>query len=58
MIQKQYLTTNLKKPHIERIVHNNNIKYLTMKNEIDNKLKNLIKFILGDILAILEGIKC
>jgi hypothetical protein len=57
MIQKQYLTTNLKKSHIERIVHNYNIKYLTMKNEIDNKLNNLIKFILGDILAILEGIQ-
>ena len=44
MIQKQYLTNNLKKSHIERIVQNYNIKYLTMKNEIDNKLNNLINF--------------
>ena len=57
MIQKQYLTNNLKKSHIERIVHNYNIKYLTMKNEIDNKLNNLINFILTDILSIFEEIQ-
>ena len=57
MIQKQYLTNNLKKSHIERIVHNYNIKYLKMKNEIDNKLNNLINFILTDILSIFEEIQ-
>jgi len=57
MIQNQYLTNNLKKSHIERIVHNYNIKYLTMKNEIYNKLNNLINYILTDILSILEGIQ-
>ena len=40
MLQLQYLNTKLQKKHIEQILSNFNIKYTTMKKEIENKINN------------------
>ena len=57
MFQNQYYNRNLTKEHIEKILTNYNIKYNTMKNEIDAKFNNMIKLFINDIKAFLENIE-
>lgn len=57
MLQNQYYNSILKKEHIEKILTNYNIKYNTMKNEIDAKFNNMIKLFINDIKAFLENIE-
>ena len=57
MLQNQYYNSKLSKNHIEKILSNYNIKYNTMKNEIDAKLNNMIKLFINDIKAFLENIE-
>ena len=54
MMQKQYLNTRLTKNHIDKILSNYNIKYMTMKNEIDNKINLMIKAFNQDIYSFLN----
>ena len=53
-MQKQYLNTRLTKDHIDKILSNYNIKYMTMKNEIDNKINLMIKAFNQDIYSFLN----
>ena len=55
MFQNQYFNLKLTKNHVEKILTNYNIKYNTMKNEIDAKFNNLIKLFLNDIREFLEN---
>ena len=57
MLQNQYYNNKLNKNHIEQILTNYNIKYNTMKNEIDSKFNRMIKLFLTDIRAFLENIE-
>ena len=57
MLQLQYYNTKLTKTHIDGILNNYNIKYKTEKREIEAKLDNLIKIVMGDILSFLENIE-
>ena len=57
MLQSQYYNSKLTKNHIEKILSNYNIKYNTMKNEIDAKFNNMIKLFINDIKAFLENIE-
>ena len=57
MFQNQYYNRNLTKEHIEKILTNYNIKYNTMKNEIDAKFNSMIKLFVNDIKAFLENIE-
>ena len=57
MLQYQYYNSKLTKNHIEKILSNYNIKYNTMKNEIDAKFNNMIKLFINDIKAFLENIE-
>ena len=57
MLQNQYYNSKLSKAHIEKILGNYNIKYNTMKKEIDAKFNNMIKLFLNDISAFLENIE-
>ena len=57
MLQNQYYNSKLTKNHIEKILSNYNIKYNTMKNEIDAKFNNMIKLFINDIKAFLENIE-
>ena len=57
MLQSQYYNHKLTKNQIEKILTNYNIKYNTMKNEIDAKFNNMIKLFLNDIRAFLENIE-
>ena len=57
MFQNQYYNRNLSKEHIEKILTNYNIKYNTMKNEIDAKFNSMIKLFINDIKAFLENIE-
>ena len=57
MLQNQYYNRKLTKNHIEKILSNYNIKYNTMKNEIDAKFNNMIKLFINDIKAFLENIE-
>ena len=57
MFQNQYYNRNLTKEHIEKILTNYNIKYNTMKNEIDAKFNSMIKLFINDIKAFLENIE-
>ena len=43
MLQIQYLIIKLQKKHIEQILLNFNIKYTTIKEEIENKINIIIK---------------
>ena len=54
MLSLQYLSKRLKKSHIEQIQNNYNIKYTTMKNEIENKINMMIKTFNEDISAFLN----
>ena len=51
MLQKQYYTYKLSKTQIDHILANYNIKYTTMKIEIESKLTNMIQVFLKDIFA-------
>ena len=53
-MQKQYLNTRLQKNHIDKILSNYNIKYTTMRNEIDNKINLMIKTFNLDISSFLS----
>ena len=57
MLQSQYLNTKLQKKHIEQILSNYNIKYTTMKNEIENKINIMIKSFNQDISAFLNNME-
>lgn len=57
MLQKQYYTYKLSKTQIDHILANYNIKYTTMKSEIESKLANMIQVFLKDIFAFLENIE-
>lgn len=57
MLQKQYYTYKLSKTQIDHILANYNIKYTTMKTEIESKLTNMIQVFLKDIFAFLENIE-
>jgi hypothetical protein len=57
MLQIQYLNQPLKKTQIERIISNYNIKFSTIKKEINVKIDKLIEVILKDITQIFEGIQ-
>ena len=54
MLQLQYLNNKLKKSQLEHILSNYNIKYNTMKREIESKVNILIKAFLEDINSFLE----
>ena len=57
MFQNQYCNLKLTKNHIDKILINYNIKYNTLKNEIDAKFNNMIKLFVNDIRAFLENIE-
>ena len=57
MFQNQYYNRQLTHDHIEKILANYNIKYNTMKNEIDAKFNSMIKLFINDIKAFLENIE-
>jgi hypothetical protein len=57
MLQLQYYNAKLTKKHIDNILNNFNIKYSTIKNEIDAKLNSLLKIFMEDILSFLENIE-
>lgn len=57
MLQNQYYNSKLTKDHIEKILANYNIKYNTMKNEIDAKFNSMIKLFINDIKAFLQNIE-
>ena len=57
MLQLQYYNSKLTKSQIDGILNNFNIKYTTVKNEIDSKFNNLLKLFMDDILSFLENIE-
>ena len=57
MLQQQYFNSKLTKNQIDGIMNNFNIKYTTVKNEIDAKLNNLIKIFLNDIQPFLDNLE-
>ena len=57
MLQSQYLYTKLQKKHIDQILSNYNIKYTTMKNEIENKINIMIKTFNQDISEFLNNME-
>ena len=57
MYQSQYLNAKLQKKHIEQILANYNIKYTTMKNEIENKINIMIKAFNQDISDFLNNME-
>ena len=57
MLQNQYYNSKLSKNHIDKILGNYNIKYNTMKKEIDAKFNNMITLFVNDIRAFLENIE-
>ena len=57
MLQLQYYNSKLTKTQIDKILNNYNIKYTTVKNEIDSKVNNLLKLFMSDILTFLENIE-
>ena len=57
MLSIQYLNKRLKKNHIEKILENYNIKYTTLKKEIDNKINIMLKTITQDISAFLSNME-
>jgi hypothetical protein len=57
MLSIQYLNKRLKKNHIEKILENYNIKYTTLKKEIDSKINIMMKTITQDISAFLTNME-
>ena len=57
MLSLQYLNKRLKKDHIEKILENYNIKYTTLRKEIDNKINVMMKTITQDLSAFLNNME-
>ena len=57
MLQQQYFNSKLTKNQIDGIMNNFNIKYTTVKNEIDAKFNNLLKLFLNDIQPFLDNLE-
>lgn len=57
MLQLQYYNSSLKNKHINKILNTYRIKYTQMKNEIESKVNQMMKFALNDILHFLENIE-
>ena len=57
MLQLQYYNSGLKNNHINKILNNYRMKYTHIKNEIESKINQMIKFFLKDILVFLENIE-
>ena len=57
MLQTQYYNSGFKNKHINRILNTYRIKYSQIKNEIDSKINQMMKFFLNDILNFLENIE-
>ena len=57
MLQLQYYNNKLTKTQIDGILNTFNIKYTTVKNEIDSKINSLIKLAMDDILKFLQNIE-
>jgi hypothetical protein len=57
MLQLQYYNHKLSQTHVEKILANYNIKYNTMKNEIEAKINSMIKLFVNEIRAFLENIE-
>ena len=57
MLSLQYLNKRLKKDHIEKILENYNIKYTTIRKEIDNKINVMMKTITQDLSAFLNNME-
>lgn len=57
MLQLQYYNHKLTQNQIEKILNNYNIKYNTIKKEIDSKFNSLIKQCVSDIREFLENIE-
>lgn len=57
MLQIQYYNKKLNRSQIDRILNLYNLKYSTIKNEIESKMNDLISGFLKDILAFLENIE-
>ena len=57
MLSIQYYNSRLSKKQLDKILNNYNLKYSTMKNEIDAKFNSLINVFLTDIKAFLENIE-
>ena len=57
MIQLQFFNYGLKNNHINKILNNYRMKYTHIKNEIESKMNQMIKYFLKDILAFLENIE-
>ena len=57
MLQLQYYNSSLKNKHINKILNTYRIKYTQMKNEIESKVNQMMKFVLNDILNFLENIE-
>ena len=57
MFQLQYYNSSLKNNHINKILNNYQIKYTQIKNEIESKVNQMIKFFLKDISVYLQNIE-
>ena len=57
MFQLQYYNSRLKNNHINKILNNYQIKYTQIKNEIESKVNQMIKFFLKDISIYLQNIE-
>ena len=57
MLQTQYYNSGFKNKHINKILNTYKIKYSQIKNEIDSKINQMMKFFLNDILNFLENIE-
>ena len=57
MINIQYYNSVLKNNHIGKILNNYKLRYSRVVNEIENKVNEMMKLFLKDILAFLENIE-
>ena len=57
MFQMQYLNKKLKRNSIEKILSNYNMKYITMKKEIENKINIMIETVNNDISSFLNNME-
>ena len=57
MFQLQFYNSSLKNNHINKILNNYQIKYTQIKNEIESKVNQMIKFFLKDISIYLQNIE-
>ena len=54
MLQSQYYNRKLTENQIEKILKNYNIKYETMKIEINAKLESMIKSFVNDLRGVMR----